>query len=153
MMHVLNANTMAISTYTGLDLIDVVEMDGRVFACTATELYELTGSDDDGADIAVDVKTGKLTLGDPALKYVPRLYYSGAHDEGMEISVTSVEGGAEKTRLYSKGLRSGSLREGRVKLARRPHAVYWQFRIQNVSGGDLVIDRLDVLSNPIGRRV
>jgi hypothetical protein len=83
-VHVLNARTLAVSTYS-LAPLDVVEHEGDVYFVTETELSKLTTGT---AAFTTIVETGMISLGADEKKFVPNFLSTLSGDSTTEVTMT-----------------------------------------------------------------
>jgi len=152
-MFVVNLKGMKLSTYTGITLLGVGVLDDRLYGVNTAGLVEMTGDDDEGADIDAYVKTGKMRFGSTKLKRSSRLYLDGAASNGLDITITTKESGVDKARQVKVKPFLGTARKRVAKLSRKAESVYWQVKIANVDGGTFELKNPEMLVTTLNRQV
>lgn len=117
-------------------------------------IYELSGSNDAGANIAAVVRTGLLDFGASQLKQVTRAYLGYTSDNRLILKTIATDGGQKTERWYElRDKTADDIREARIKLGKGVKSRYWQFELINTDGGDFEIDQLQLLPLMLSRRV
>jgi len=152
-IYAINANTLAPSEYRDLSVIGLAVLDNQLYGIKTDGFVELTGSDDEGADIDAYIETGEMPLGSGNLKRFPRLYIGGTAAKGVTVTVTTEESGVARSRDYPKAPWLGALRTRVAKLAGGPKSRYVQVKIANRDGGSLKIEQADLRVDGLPHRV
>jgi hypothetical protein len=88
MIHVLNANTFAVSQYTGSAWIGVTEIDGKTLLLRTNGLDEQAGTTDNGEAVVPVVTLGMLNLGVNSKKYVSQFKTTLSGDGTTNVQAT-----------------------------------------------------------------
>ena len=127
-VHVLNARTLAVSTYTPAPL-DVVEHVGEVYFLTATALTKLDATAD--LDVPAYVETGDLDILPGASLSFEAARVTLLADHAATLTATAHRDGDAREVNYLIPLRSGDQARGRfVKLAKGFRGNSWRFKFQ-----------------------
>ena len=150
MIYTVNAATLGISKYQGLTPVGIAYHGGKTLFALSSGLVEQTGDDDDGEDIDAYIETGDLNFGDPdMLKYCNEIQVFGTAPGGLSLEATNNEDGTATTTTYAVTATSGSERRSkRQKLGRGARGDAWSFKLSNVDGGDMVIQKLSAVITP-----
>lgn len=147
--YAVNATTGGLSVYDGTQwdaVVGITVHDDSVVILTDSSLFVLSGSDDDGSDIDASVETGALYLGSPEHeKICPRIRIHGKAENGLTATVIEHRNGTETEYSYLVDSFGGT--ESKSQQVRPGKGIRGEtlgFRIENVTGGDLRIDRLSI---------
>ena len=155
-LYAINADTMGISQYAGVSPVALVEHLEVQYLVTATQLNELTGSDDNSTDIDVVVQTGYLNLDTSASKNVPICYLHILTDGGLLLTVTSSSLGSQTSREYSIPTTYNSTDDydiRRIQLDRSRIGMWWLFQLENVDGSSFDLRGMEISVVELVRRV
>lgn len=149
---VLNLHNKALTEYTNFSFNSFASTGGRLFAAGPSGIVELTEqTDDNGADIAATVRTGKHNFGVTYAKRVPRIYTAVATEGDLEFRTIT---GADGRRGYLLPWnQTTELQQRRIPVGRGPKSVYWQFEFVNRVGADFQLEALTVRPELTLRRV
>ena len=152
-IHVMNAKTLAVSTYTAAPL-DVVAHEGEVYFVTATGVSKLAvpADADEGAVVSY-IQTGDLTLMDGHRINLWRAHMDLSADAPMRVTTRLKMAGQERDIAYTVPERSSTQSRARmVELARGPRAERWAIKIGTTeAGGNWALDSLSVVPGAIKR--
>ena len=150
-IHVLNARTLAVSTYTPAPL-DVVEHVGEVYFLTATALTKLDATEALG--VPAYVETGKLKL-------TPRNSMATVHDVTLSLAASAPmrltaavdASGTERELAYPIPQRVSAQERGRlVHLGRGPRGDAWSFKVATTAtGGNWSLGSMEIMLDTIKR--
>ena len=143
----INTQTMGQSEYEGEfdNVIDVCHVEDRTFALSATQLFEHTGSDDDGTDIDAHFRTGAIMAGGRnAQKEVHHLWIAQAG--AVELNITfyatwwngEVAWGPYAAETQSTGEPHNRLVRGYLGAPGQ----WWSVKVANKDGGALDVRSL-----------
>ncbi len=153
----LDLDGLGVSEYRNYRFNSMVKVRGRYYGASDTGLYLLEGADDAGTPIDAWVRTGLSNFGTGLLKRMVGAYVGYTADAGLILKVitTSTTTGTKVEHWYRMEPREadGATRENRVKVGRGVEAVYWQFELRNVDGGDFSLDQIELLPMVLTRRV
>ena len=149
-IHVLNAKTLAVSTYTPAPL-DVVAHEGEVYFVGATALEKLDATAD--LDAVSYIQTGDLTLMDGNRVNLWRAHLDLSADAPMRLTTRLKMAGQERDIAYTVPERSSTQSRARmVELARGPRAERWAIKVGTTeAGGNWALDSLSVVPGAIKR--
>ncbi len=139
----------AISEYTGMGLLGIFSYNNSHYGWNATDIFELTGADDDGTAIAAYVQTGKLFSKAEEIRCA-RAYIrcQAASDLTITTQVDILdadESSSEVSEAYTAPGRSGTKQQIRtVRLRRDLKGLGWAFKLANVDGGAFSVKGLEV---------
>ncbi len=146
-----NARTFAPSRYAGLDVQSLGKIGNAVYGLGPGGIYELTGDDDAGNDIAASFATGREDFGVPNVKRVVFGYITGTSDNKLQVRVIDDEGRVytyETERALGDKVRSVRFKTGQ---GLKMHQFQWEIR--NKAGGGFEVHSLDLLPEILKRRV
>lgn len=143
----------AATTYNNFDFNSFAGVGDTFLGAMTDGIYELTGEDDAGTDIASVVRTGLLELGSSLLKQVTRAYLGYTSDGRLILKTVTTDGGDKTERWYELEETANAVREARIKLGKGVKARYWQFELINADGADFHVDQLQLLPMALSRRV
>jgi hypothetical protein len=150
---VMNTESAAMSRYAGLPVQSVAVIGGRYFALGDGGLYEWTGATDDGTAIQASVKTGRSTLGLPAIKRIADLIISYVCSGTMTVKISTYGHGQDGTVSYDLPAREAAApRANRVKLGKGLASRYFQFEFLNKAGSSFGVDSATVDAAPSTNR-
>ena len=151
--HVFNTENMAATEYSNYDFIAMSMFNGVPVGISSTGVFELTGANDNGTDIAVDVLSGFDDLGTEDLKRMPNAYLGFKSDGAIQFQV-SIDG-EPAVRIYNvaKVSNTSGIKRGRVKVAKGLKSRYWQVGVKNVAGSDIELEDLGLYTQQFKRKV
>jgi hypothetical protein len=147
-IYCMNAVTLGISRYTGIDAFNVVAWDDQLLILDSQGLKRQEGDSDNGVPIAAALRTGAMHLGGklngkttiPAQddKHMHRIYLTGTPSGSVRFT-TYVEVDGEPTSYeYVMSSDDSAKRRTRFKnFGRGVESPYWSIEMQNVDGGPL----------------
>ena len=146
MIHVLNANTFAVSQYTGSAWIGVTEIDGKRLLLRVDGLDEQAGVDDNGEDIDAYIQTGELHFDEEERrKFCTEARVNGQFNEDLALTVYSNEHGVTQSNSYTLLATTSTENMGRyTKLGKGVRAMGWAFKLANTNGGTFKINAFHV---------
>lgn len=152
--YVLNTQTMGQSEYEGEfdNVLDVCHVDDRTFALNGTQLFEHTGSDDDGTAIAAHFRTGSVMLGDRnAQKEVERVWLAQVGAVELDVTMYATYWNGEVT-VGPYVAETQSTAEPHNRVVRGQLGVpgqWWAVKVSNKSGGALDVRSLTLVVEQI----
>lgn len=148
---VLNTQTKATSTYSGLNANSLANFNGLVLAATASGIVALQGDSDGGTAIAAVVTGGVSDLNSEQFKRV-LCGYAGYRADGMlELTLITDQ---HHEHVYSLAPRRiDEVHASRVKFGRGVDGRYWQWSLANKAGADFALDTLTLQATPTSRKV
>lgn len=146
----LNLESGAATEYTNYQFNSFANFNGETYAATSAGLYKLGGNTDAGSAIAASFKTGLTDFGSSHKKQIIRGWVNLRNDGSMLLKASN---GEQLEASYRITTTSTRIHPDRFKLGRGLKNVYWQFEMENVSGADFEIDRLEVIPLMLQRKV
>jgi len=147
--YAVNIRHNSVTRYPAYPFDGIVQLNGTYYGVNASGLYEITGTNDDGADIDVVVGLPMSDMGSSHPKRAPRVYLEGETDGGFTVSAQADDLAIpEMPSLTAPGKGTHM-----AKMPRGPSAYYWLFTIRNVDGAALNINRIEVLAKELGRKL
>lgn len=147
---VMNTETRAMTRYDNFKFESLCSSDIGVFATDGETIFELTGSDDDGASIAAEIEFAVTDFGTTFLKRVTRAYLGLAAD-GRMILKTITDRSTE--RWYELSYSEAGLHDARIKMHKGVKSKYWSFKLANADGSDFELDSITFVPMVLNRRV
>lgn len=148
---VLNTQTKAASTYSGLGINSLANFNGLVLAATASGIVALQGDTDGGTAIAATVTGGVTDLNSEQFKRVLCGYVGYRADGMLDLTLITDQHHEHVYRLEPR--RIDEAHTARVKFGRGVDGRYWQWRLANKAGADFAIDTLTLEATPLSRKV
>lgn len=154
-MFVVNAETLAVSEYTGLNHLALADLDGSLYSVLETKLVEFTGTTDDTVSIEGYMQTGKVGISDLEETRYTRAYVKDRFANALTLStivdiVDSGEVASEETHTYSIHGGSGAVQHTQaVRLRSDLKGTGWAWKLANVSGGGMMPRAFVVVSEEI----
>ena len=133
-VHVLNARTLALSTYSTAGVLSVIEHGGETYFVTATGLMKL----DPAADMttASYIQTGDLTLRPGYRVNLWRVSADLSADAPMRLTTQLHIAGQSRDIAYTVPERSSAQSRSRViELGRGPRAEEWSIKLGTTAEG------------------
>ena len=151
-VHVVNAETGAVSTYTFTPRIKGMgQFQGTLFLAAADGLYTVDADQDDAGDVVWTLQTGFNNLGTDYLKRIQDVNCQMRTEGDTTMRVISDRYGAKHSWQYRlPPLTRESYRDGVVKPGKGIRSVYYALGLQGV--GPAEIDQLRVVVEPLSRR-
>lgn len=148
---VVNPKNYAAWRYTNFGFNSMAEFNGKTYGMMDDGLYEITGKQDQGANIKAFVKTGVMNFGTSQMKRVSRayLYLSTAGRMVMKAVVPDANGDKAVYWYEVEARNNGT----RVKVGESLESVGWQFTLTNLAGADFDVSDWKVLPMMLKRRI
>lgn len=151
--YAINAETGAVSRYSGFALTAFADVDGATYGVDADGLYVLGGPLRRGDPIAASVTTGLLPLAGNLLSRVEDVRLAMATDGEVIVKARPVEGGQLNEYWYQPvTVSAGVTRERVCEIGKGLQSLYWQFEIHNRAGSAGEIARIDLHPIRLSRR-
>ena len=151
--YVFNTENMAATEYSNYDFIAMAMFNGVPVGIGGTGVYELSGTDDAGTNIDVDVLSGFDDLGTDDLKRIPSAYVGYKSDGNIQFQVSIDGEPAVRTYAVAKISHTAGIKRGRAKPGRGLKSRYWQVGVKNVAGSDIELDDLGLYVQQFNRKV
>jgi hypothetical protein len=119
-----------------------------MIGATATGIYELSGTDDDGQNIDWSFKTGKLDMDDSRVKKVRHVWLSYNPSGDLLLVVDDGENEFEYEVESFKQIDNAV----RIKLGKGIRNRYIQFELKNIANEKINLDRMRIFSEPIMKK-
>lgn len=151
-LHVVNADTGAVSTYTFTPTITgMAEYRGALYLVGPEGLYALDAEDDDGDGVVWTLRTGFSNLGTDHLKRLGDINVLARTQGDLTLQVVHNRTGEKVERNYRlPPLTRESHRDGVIHPGKGPVSVYWQLALQGI--GPAEIHQMRVAVEPLSRR-
>lgn len=154
---VLNTKTLGATQYTNFAFNSFAEIARGVWiGCKRDGLFELTGDDDSGTPIDLEIRTGLMMMAAGREARVPYAYIAARTDGSLVMKVVKGEepDGELHEFWYEVEVRAmSSTRTTRSKLGKGTKAVWWQFALSNVRGSTLELAQLKLYPVILDRRI
>lgn len=153
--YVVNIRTGAVSNYSNFPFNSIAKVGTKYMATSPDGVYELTGVDDEGADISASITLPTTQLDteevpEDVMKRLPTAYLGVATTGDMVLRVTA--NGASNYYTLA-GTTTASVHTGRMMLGRGVAARYWDFELTNVRGADFTLESITFHPVALARRV
>lgn len=148
---VMNADTNALTTYSNFDFNSFAEFNGVFLGASSSGIYALGGDFDQAAVIAATAKLGLTDFGSEQLKRVETAYVGYTTDGSLTLKVTADEGTEYSYTLERR--QTDRIHQSRVKVGKGMKGRYYQAELVNVNGADFELDDLQLISQPMRRKI
>jgi len=147
----MNTETFETSNYLNFNFASLVSFADKPYGVTASGIFLLEGSDDDGVQIDAEFLTGIEDFTDEDLKEMAQLYLEY---EGGNVVLRLFPDGQVRVREYPVERQSNStgVKHARFKGARGLRSRSWQLGMKNLGGSDFTIDKLGLLLRKLSRK-
>lgn len=145
--YAVNLSNGGMTAYDNYPFQHIIRWQGKSYGFDATGGYLLEGDDDNGTDIEAMAELPESDYGMSNLKNVPYVYISAANAKKFKVT-TVVD--------QDKSVRNNTIMVGRnkrVKFPRGLSGVFWSHKIENICGGDMDIDAVEILPEVKRRKV
>ena len=150
-IYAINATTFGVAEYTGLGLVGLATIGSKTVGVGTTNLYELTGSDDDSVDFDPYIVTGDMAAVPGQAFNVPKAVIVTEGATTITLSRVTKEQGAEPS-LDSYTVTSAAYAdELELLLETKNHARSYQFQLDLGSSG-VRLDEFLIYVNPVRHR-
>ena len=150
-VYAMNAKHTGLTEYTNFAFNSAAVFDGATLVANASGIFALGGDVDDAAIIDAYARLGISDFGTLAHKRVDMAYVGYRSDGVLRLRVITDE---QESYDYTLATRDGdSLHGNRLKLGRGMRGTYWQAEVGNVAGADFEIDTLQLMAQPLSRKV
>jgi hypothetical protein len=144
---VINTRTGAVSEYSNYAFNSFAKIGNRYFGASSTGLYQLTGDDDNGADIIANIKSGYAEWGGSKFTMF-KAAYLGVHGAGDYV--LKLVTGDGKT--YTYGISGRDMRSTKVHVGKGIRTRYFAFELTS-TGQDFDLDTIEFVPLVVERRV
>lgn len=151
---VMNMSNKAVTEYSNYNFNSLGSWNAVSYGATDTDIYQLTGADDAGTNIASYLVTALTTMGTRYTNRVERAYLGLRNDGTVHLRIVARQDDDTKvSHIYSLTETGNTLRRERVKLGRGVRATYWQFELRNEDGADFELDEMVFIPIVLQRRI
>lgn len=151
---VLNLDTIGVTQYQNYGFNSFVSFNNKYYGAREDGLYLLEGDDDAGEAIDAWLTTGLSNFGTGSVKRMPAFYVGYTSDNGMILKVVVTDKGEKTEHWYRLDARTANAtRADRASPGKGLASVYWQWKLQNIDGGDFNIDTMRFWPMVLTRRV
>lgn len=148
--YVMNTSTNAMTEYTNFKFNSFATFKGKTIGANDGGIFELLGSNDNGADIAIEIDTGTLDFGSEKLKRLLELYFGYRSDGDLDIQVIVDD---HETYDYTLGTQGhDGIYTNRLKLGKGMKGRYFQVKI-NGNGVAMELDSFSADPIELSRKV
>lgn len=144
----INLSNRAVSEYINYKFNSQTYFNGKYIGANTSGLFDLTGDDDAGTDIAAKIRTGLDDLGSYNLKRVWGIYL--AHNAEAIRVKTIFESGDFDAVGGAKNRATISVQKFKSQRTKRGN--YWGIEVSNVGGSDFEIGGLELICEVLNRR-
>ena len=149
---VFNTENMAATEYSNYDFMAMAMFNGVPVGIGSGGIYELSGDDDAGVDIDVDVLSGFDDLGTEDLKRMYNAYVGYKSDGDVRFQVSIDGEPAVRSYIVSHISNTSGIKRGRAKPAKGLKSRYWQVGVKNVAGSDIELEDLGLYVQQFNRK-
>lgn len=152
LVYAVNLTTGAVTTLSNFYFERLVRAHGRTYGLLAGTLYRIEGTVDPGdAPISVSIRTGSIPPKADVLRRLDKVYLHARERAG--ITMTPIYDEVQGRTHYPKpGIRDGMIvHRTNIGINNRWHTLGLQ--ITNIDGGTLDIGGLEILTEPLTRRI
>lgn len=150
---VMNTKNLAVSEYVSYGFNSMTEFDGVYLIADQNGIYVSDNSDSDNAGvddyaIKAHIKTGRIDIHKNNKNKLANAWINYQTDGSIQMVST---GDKKATRTYLLPYHSGlsGINERRVKFERGIRNRFFDFKIQNIIGSQLEIDKLTIMLEPV----
>lgn len=147
---VMNTKNFAVSEYRDYAFNSYTRFNGANLAANQNGIYELdeTSQDEGTYDIKAHIKSGEIDTYNGSIQRLRNAYLSYETDGDVQMVSRADEVATRKYYLTFQSAISG-IRERRIKLERGIRNRVFDFKIENINGSSLEVDKLTILLEPI----
>jgi len=149
---VFNTENLAATEYSNYDFIAMAMFNGVPVGISTGGVFELTGANDAGTNIDVDVLSGFDDLGTEDLKRMPNVYVGYKSDGNVQFQVSIDGEPAVRTYTVSHVSSTSGIKRGRARPGKGLKSRYWQVGVKNVAGSDIELDDLGLYVQQFNRK-
>jgi hypothetical protein len=150
---VMNTKNFAVTEYVGYGFNSMTEFNGEYLIADQNGIYEADTSDTDNAGIddyaiKAHIKTGRIDIHTNNKNRLVNAWINYQTDGNIQLVTTADK---KATRTYTLPYHSGlsGINERRVKFEKGIRNRFFDFKIQNIIGSQLEIDKLTIMLEPI----
>jgi hypothetical protein len=150
---VINTKSVGISEYDSYAFNSFARQGQRYLATDGTDIFELTGTDDDGTIISSQIRTGLSQFGTSRKKRISDLYVGYKSDGSLILKAVYNMDNEQREAWYQLNDTSNVYDNARFKVGKGAKAVYWAFELINDKGSDFELDKLEMHQVDLNRRL
>ena len=150
--YALNTENGAVTNYLNYDYLEIGEFDGKFYGVTTAGIFELTGCNDAGTNIAAEWLTGYDDLDDATIKRLDQVYVGYKSDGDMEMILNNDGEDSQREYAVKRIAHDSGSKPSRVTPARGIKSRYWQIGMKNVAGSDFLIEDVKTLYRSTERK-
>jgi hypothetical protein len=143
----MNTRTVAVTEYTNYEFNSFARMGNIYLGASANGLYELTGEDDDGADIISTIRSGFAEWAGAKFAMFQSIYLGVRSDGDFVLKV--ITGDSQE---YIYAVNAQSMRTTKIATGKGLRARYWAFELIS-TGQDFDLDTIEFVPIASNRRV
>jgi hypothetical protein len=144
----------AVVEYQNFPFNSFAQYDGKYYGANDEGIFELTGGDDNGTEIAAYVRSALNTLGTNRYKSMPSMYLGYTSSSTLVLKVVTVANGAKVEDWYTLREKPADvMRDARIKVGKGLKSVYWAWELHNKDGGDFALDVVELMPLALERRI
>lgn len=145
----MNTRNLAITQFTNYDFNSFCVFNGKLYAASATGIYELDSAQKDGTSaISAFFEFYVGDIGAINLKRIRALHFAGEMNGSMEVTVEEDDDTAtSKTYDITTAKTSNEQHGIRVFVDRTHKGRFWKLTVSNVNGSDFSVDSVHVTWN------
>lgn len=147
----MNAKTAALSNYDNFDFNSMARFNGVDLMANSSGIFAISGNLDGSAIIDAYARLGVTDFGISNHKRVEDAYIGYRADGEMRLKLIVDEHHEYEYQVYPRNY--DDIHGNRLKLGRGAKGTYWQTEVGNVDGSDFEIDFLQLVAQPLARKV
>jgi hypothetical protein len=150
---VMNTKNLAVTEYVGYGFNSMTEFNGEYLIADQNGIYEADTSDTDNAGIddyaiKAHIKTGRIDIHKNNKNKLANAWINYQTDGNIQL-VTTGDKKATRTYLLPYHLGLSGINERRVKFEKGIRNRFFDFKIQNIIGSQLEIDKIAIMLEPV----
>lgn len=147
----MNTKNGALTNYDNFNFNSMTRFNGAELMANDSGIFAITGNLDESAIIEAYARTGITDFGTPNHKRVEYAYIGYRSDGEMRLKLIVDEHHEYEYQVYPRNY--DDIHGNRLKLGRGAKGTYWQIEIGNVDGSNIEGDFLQLMAEPLSRKV
>lgn len=147
----MNAKNSALSNYDNFSFNSMTRFNGVELMANSSGIFAISGNLDESAIIDAYARLGVTDFGTNKHKRVEDAYIGYRADGEMRLKVIVDEHHEYEYQVYPRNY--DDIHGNREKLGRGAKGTYWQVEVGNVDGSDFELDFLQLMAQPLTRKV
>lgn len=147
----MNTKNGALTNYDNFSFNSMTRFNGLELMANSSGIFAITGNLDESAIIDAYARTGITDFGTPNHKRVDYAYIGYRSDGEMRLKLIVDEHHEYEYQVYPRNY--DDIHGNRLKLGRGAKGTYWQIEIGNVDGSNIEGDFLQLMAEPLSRKV